>query len=152
MTIIDPKVSQFLGIPYPSEECDPFYDQFEGMILTQEQILFYNKMFGNMFLTGGGTRTWIVGSSSLTWTSDFIVPVPHWGRKITIPYGPDGLTRSATLQDGQALVIKPPMSLSANIALNFQVASQLNVTEHNNFVCGIRIGNAVYLRGIGELV
>ena len=151
MTVLEPKVSPYLSIPYPDEDSDPFMDAFEGMVLTAEQVMFYNKMFGNMFMAGGGTRTWNPTTGLFTWTSNFTLIVPQWGKKITVSYGPDNLTRAANLQDGQCLVVAVPLALANNVARNFMVQSQLNAQEHDKFVCGTRFGTALYLRSIGEL-
>lgn len=151
MAILPPQVTSFLGIQYPSQDCDPNYDQIVAMVVQMETIMFYNKMFNNMWLSAGGTRTWNGGSGLLSWTADFKIPVFHWGYEIKVQYGPDGVTRAAGLADGQALVLSVPQALNGNISLNFQVVSQLDQAAHNQLVCGYRRGSNLYLRGIGEL-
>lgn len=151
MTVIDPKISSFLGIPYPDEACDPFYDQFEGAILTIEKILFYQKMFANMIVTNGGTRTWNPVTGLFSWSADFQILVPHWGFRVNAQLGPDNTNRSVILADGQFLFIVMPMQMSANINQNFKIGSQLNVLEHDKFVVAARAGSALYIKNIGEL-
>lgn len=151
MTVLAPKISQFLFVPYPDENTDPFYDQFEGMVQAFEKIQFYNKMFANMFVTNGGVRTWNPTTGLFTWTADFLILVPHWGYRVVSSFGPDNATRAAVLQDGQFLFLSMPMSMNANINQNFQIGSQLNVQAHDKFVVAARAGSALYIRNIGEL-
>lgn len=151
MTILAPKITPFLNIPYPDEESDPFWDAFEGMVENFEQVVFYNKMFANMIVTNGGIRSWNPTSRLFSWTDDFQILVPHWGFRVRVVNGPDGMTRAAGLQDGQCLIIKMPMQMSGDITTNFTLVSQLNVQEHNNFVVAACAGSALYIKNIGEL-
>lgn len=151
MAAITPEVSDFLGIPYPAEESDPFYEPFKDMVLTMEQIMLFGKIMMNMFVTGGGTLTWNGTTGLFSWTDLFQIVVPHWGFIINVQFGPDGLNQAAGLQNGQCLVVQVPATMSQNITVNFTIASQLNAQQHNNFVCATRIGSKLYLRNNGVL-
>lgn len=144
-------LSQFMRWTVPSEFEDPFWNSYEAQINDQDGSAFLSKMMANMFLTSGGTRTWNSGSGLFTWTADFVVPIFHYGKKISIQYGPDGLTRSANLFEAQALVITLPMVVNDNLVVNFAVASQLSSAAHNQWVAGCRVGSVLQLRGLGEL-
>ena len=151
MVLKAPLKTDFLQLTYPDENCDPFYDQFVAFITESEAVMYMSKVLSNMWITAGGTRTWNSVGGIFTWTSDFIVPVPYWGYKITVPFGPDAATRTAGLADGNLLIVSVPMSFQSNAVSNFQVVSKLDPNRNDQFVCGMRVGNALYLKGIGEL-
>jgi|GEM_PF-5944411 len=151
MAIKSPKIMQYLGIPYPDEDCDPFYDQFEAMVQGIERALFFSKVFSNCVFGGGGTRAWDGTTGVFTWTSDFTLMVPQWGYKASLRYGSDNATRYASLFDGQFLVARLPMGMNDNIVLNFIQGSQLDQSRHDEIVLAARIGSKLHLRSIGEV-
>lgn len=150
MSILSPETTEFLGIQYPAEDCDPFYDQFVSLVRDLDSILFMRKIMNNLFIGGGGTRSW--GGGVLLWTDDFVIPVYHWGKRILVRYGPDGLTRGAGIQDGQCLVVNIPMSMNGDVVINFSVLDSLDQARHDQWVVGWRYGSALQLKGIGELI
>ena len=142
---------QFLGIRYPSEFEDPFWDAYEAQMQDTDLILFLRKIQNNLFIGAGGTLNWNGGSGVLTWTDDFVIPVFHWGRRILVRYGTDNLTRAVNLLDGQALVVTVPVVMNQDVTVNFSVVSQLTPTAHNQWVAGWRVGSNLQLKGIGQL-
>lgn len=151
MAVKPPKISQWLGVPYPDEECDPFYDQFEAMIQGLEAVAFHDKLARNAVFGGGGTRTWNPSTGLFQWTADFTILVPHWGFKVSVRYGPDAATRAANLADGQLLWVRLPQGMNANATANFVQGSQLVKERHDELVCVARIGSALHMRSIGEV-
>lgn len=152
MAELPPKTSQFLGIKYPEDGCDPYYKHFEEMILQHmEPIAFFQKMFQNVILGGGGTVVWDGGTGLLTWTADFTLLVPHWGFKTSIVFGPDNTTRAMNLQDAQVAWIRHPMSMNGNVTKNFLSGSQLDKTRHDELVLAARIGSKLWMRSMREL-
>lgn len=144
------ETTQFLGIRYPSEQADPFWDEYVAQMQDLDVILFHRKIQNNLFIGDGGALAWN-GAGVLTWSADFVVPVFYWGRRVLVRFGPDNLTRAVTLADGQALVVNMPTVMNADVVVNFEVASQLNPAVHNQWVAGWRIGTKLQLKGIGEL-
>lgn len=151
MAVKTPKVSQWLGVPYPDEECDPFYDQFEAMIQAFEAVTFYDKLSRNAVFGGGGTRSWNPSTGLFQWTDDFSLLVPHWGFRILLRYGPDGTTRAANIAAGQMLWARLPMGMNDNVITNFVHGSQLTKERHDELVCIARVGDALHMRTIGEV-
>ena len=151
MTIVAPEITKFLSIPIPGENSDPFMNQFRNYTNKIEEIMLFNKLFNNLYITGGGTRTWVGASGILTWTDDWVIPVFHYGKKILVQYGNDDLTRAVTLQDGQALIVTVPASLSVNRTVNFDVLDQLDTTKNDQWVAGWRNDTTLQMRGIGEI-
>lgn len=151
MALKSPKVSQWLGVPYPDEECDPFFDQFEAMVQGFESAIFFRKLFDNAVFGGGGTRTWNPGTGLFTWTADFTLMIPHWGLKANVRFGPDGVTRAVNLADGQIAWLRVPQGMTTVINLDFRSGSQLVKERHDELVCLARIGSALHMRSIGEV-
>lgn len=145
------ETTDLMKIPYPAEDSDPFWDAWVEMMNYIDRAMFFQKIMANLFIGGGGTRSWNGVSGALTWTSDFVIPVYHWGKRILVRFGPDGLTRALNLADGQFLMVTIPASMNADVVVNFEVRSQLDQTQHNQWVAGWRIGDALQLKGIGEL-
>lgn len=143
--------TDYLKITYPDEDCNPFYDQYVQGIKDIEKIIFFTRVFESLMVTAGGTRSWNGVGGLLSWTADFVIPVPFWGRKVNVVYGPDGINRSVALADGQMLVVTMPMGMVANVNKNFEVLSQLDPERSDQFVAAVRVGSAVYIKGIGEL-
>ena len=65
MTIVAAEITKFLSIPIPGENSDPFMDQFRAFTFKIEEVMFYNKLFNNLYITGGGTRIWVGASGIL---------------------------------------------------------------------------------------
>lgn len=143
--------TQYLGIRYPSEFEDPFWDNYVAQMEDVDQILFHRKIQNNLFIGDGGTLVWSGGTGVLTWTADFVVPVFFWGRKLLVRYGPDNATRAVNLIDGQALVVTVPTVMNGNVIVNFSVANQLDPNLHTQWVAGWRVGSKLQLKGIGQL-
>lgn len=142
----------FLGIDYPDENQDPFYESYEAQMQQMDQIIFMQKVMNNLFLSGGGTRTWNGGSGSFSWSADFVIPVFHWGKKINVQFGPDNMNRFVAIPDGSALVVTIPFVMNENITVNFAApVAQLTQQSHSQWVAGWRYGSVLYLKGIGEL-
>lgn len=151
MAIVEAQPTDLLGIPIPGEDSDPFYDQFVNYTNFIERVMFFRKLMVNLFIRGGGTITWLTGSSLLSWSDDFHVPVFHWGRRLNVVYGPDGATRNANIPSGSALVLTIPPTLNANRNVNFEVLARLDVNRQDQWVVGWNDDGVLQLRNFGEL-
>jgi hypothetical protein len=145
------ELSTFLKIPYPSEKEVPFYDSYLAQVEAQDAVAFMAKVQANVMVGGGGTITFTPGTSTLTWTTDFVVPVFHYGKKISIPFGPDNVNRHAIIPDGYAIVVEIPYSMSDNVILPMRLLGQLTPANHQQCVIGWRFGNKVYFRGMNSV-
>ena len=142
--------TQFLKTPIPdSDEANPSYEQFMAMVEHQEKFIYMNHLMKNLQLGGGGTLTWNTGI--LYWTDDLTVPVFHWGRKILVRFGSESLGRNLVVQNGQAIVLEIPFAPGTNTILNFTALSQLDTSKANQWVAGWRLGDKLYLNGLGEV-
>lgn len=141
----------FLAIPYPDENSDPFWDMYESQMSALDQIAFMSKIQANLFVAGGGSISFSSGTQILSWTSDLIIPVYHYGYKITVPYGPDNLTRAAIVPDGYAIVVEIPYVLTANVVAEMKILSQLTPANHAQWILGWRNGTKVYFKGMSPV-
>jgi hypothetical protein len=149
------EVSTFLQIPYPSEGQDPFYDTYLSQVEALDQVIFMNKLQNNLFVGGGGIIGFTPSSGLLYWTEDFVVPVFHFGKKMSIPYGPLGSIenpiRNTTILDGYAIVLNIPYTMTGNVSVSMQVLSQLTPLNHQQWVMAWRLGTKVYFKGMNSV-
>ena len=153
MAVQPAEPTQLLALPEPGENSDPFIDQFRAYSAALERVIFFNKIMMNMTLFGGGTKTWDAGNVLFMWTDDFIIPVPHWGRKITVQFGPSGTTRAANIANGAVLYVTVPAVISTNVTRNFEVTSQLGnpITTHDRWVVAWNVDGTLRVRNFGVI-
>lgn len=141
----------FMKYSYPSEGENPFYDSYLAQMEQIDQANFMAKLQSNLFVGGGGTVTFTSATGALNWTDDFIIPVFHFGKKISIPYGPLGAVRQAIVLDGYAIVVNIPFTMSDNVVGTMQILSQLTPLNHQQWVLGWRFGNKIYFKGMSPV-
>lgn len=140
-----------LGIPYPDEDAETYYDVYVSQMRELERLTLSAKIQNNLIIGGGGTVSFNAGTNLLNWTSDFTLPVLVFGKKITVSFGPDAATRQAALSEGSALVLEIPLSMNTDITRSFQVLNQLDINNHLLWVAAIRLGGKVLFRGLGPI-
>lgn len=151
MTIVSAIPTQFLKLPIPGEDSDPYYDQFVELMNVVEKWSYMNALIRNIFLSGGGTRLWDGMNGIFEWTDDFTVPIFFWGKRLLLRYGPDNASRNFQLQNGQAAVIEIPYVIGTDTVVNFSVVSQLDQTKPNQWVVGWRDGSSLWLHTLGQI-
>jgi len=142
-------LTDFENIPWPEEDADPFFDDFEAMIQRIDILTHHLKLAKNFFVVGGGTVAWNSGTGVLSWTADFSIPILHYGYSLKIQYGPDNTNRVAAIPDGSCLVVDIPSALQADQTVNAVVTTQLTPLSDTQFVIGYRYGTSLYLRNLG---
>jgi hypothetical protein len=145
------ELTTYMNFTIPSENEDPFWESFVQMTRDLDKSSFMRRLKENMFIGDGGTVTFSSITGLLQWTTNFIIPIPHFGLKVSVVYGPDNLNRRASLADGSMLLIDVPYTMTANVTTNFRLATQLNTTSQQEWVAAIRIGSKVYFRGLAPL-
>lgn len=144
--------STFCKFPYPDEYANPFWDQYESQIQAMDKLIFMRKIKENIIVGGGGIFSFVSLTGIFTWTDDFILPIYHFGKKISIQFGPDGLNRSVTIPDGYALSISIPFAMKTNETRNFSVISQLTPVDEQQFIVAFRSGSKIYFnRGLSPV-
>ena len=79
-----------MGVPYPSENQNPYYSTFESMANELDQLNFAWFNHINTIVAGGGTISW--SSGTLSFTADIDIVSPTHGVKQTIPLAESGIS------------------------------------------------------------
>lgn len=143
--------STYMKYSYPDEYANPFWDDFEALVRQVDKASFMSKLKSNLLIGDGGTVSFNSTSGIISWTGDFVIPMPHFGFKLTVSYGPDGISKQMGLLDGSAIVVDLPFAMSQNETRTFQVSSQLNQSSNSLWVAGVRIGDKVYFKGLSPV-
>lgn len=135
--------------PYPSENQDPFWDDFEAMAQAIDGSLYANREDRQTVLMDGGTFTWNIDSGThigtLTWAGTINLSAPITGFKWFISTG------SIQLLDGEVFSVTLPRAPLTNIALVARKGSQVPSTDAD-LIVGIRSGSHFYFRNGRSLV
>lgn len=137
-------LSSLTEIPYPDEKEDPFFDSFQSMINDMDDK-FYGLLSSACNVVVSPNITWNASGSLLTWDDDFIIPILSTNRKLIVRYGPDLVSRSATVNDGDKLIITVPRSSAQDVIANLQIVSVSIPWQNGLFVLGMRSGNGLYM-------
>lgn len=128
-----------MNYTYPSRDQDPWYDDFQSLVNALDSSTFAHREDRSLVFTGGGTLSWTLGTSTLTWTDIIRIASTISGRQITIG------ANSVVLNDGQILYLELTRQPLQNISTSFLTANQLPSTN-NACAVAVRIGGVVYFR------
>jgi hypothetical protein len=129
---------------YPEENKDPhFVDLKTFFYLVDDGTMGLLNTAGNVFIPPASV-TWDPINLVLSWSGQFEIPLMSIGFSFYIPYGPDGLTPSATLSDGARLIVVVPRTASGNLTGNFQVVTSTQVIQNGLFTAGFCRGTKFY--------
>lgn len=98
-----------LGLQYPDEGDDPYFDRISSFFAGLDTFIFANMADRNMFLWGGGTLSFNSTSGAVTWTSPLLLIDLVSGFSVTIA------ASTITLADGQCAYVDTDRSLSGNV-------------------------------------
>ena len=137
--------TDFTKIPYPQEKEDPFYESFKSMIVAVD-----TKIYGLLSSAGNivippNNMVWDASQSLLTWDSDFIVPILSTNRKLFVRFGPDQVTRTAIINDGEKLIIVAHLTSNEDVVANLQIVNNEVPWQDGLFILGMRSGNGLYM-------
>lgn len=131
-------------IPYPSDNDDPWFEGFQQTIdYVDNQIYGLLVTAGNIIIPPPNI-VWNLSLSQLSWDDDFIVNILSSNFSFKIKYGPDGINRSMTLNDGDKVVITVPVSSASDVNGNFKIVSGKLQYATGIYVFGMRVGNKFY--------
>ena len=128
-----------MNYTYPSRDEDPWYDSFESLVTALDSSTFAHREDRSLVFAGGGTLSWTVGTSTLTWDDTVQIASTISGRRISVS------ANSLTMADGQILYLELTRQPLQNISTSFQVADQLPSTN-NACAVAVRLGGVVYFR------
>jgi len=130
-------------IPYPSENSDPFFDQFVGMVEAVDSAVYAEREDRQTLLTGGGSIAFTINLSTLkgrlSWDGNIRIPAPITGFYWYIAPG------YVDLLDGNAFYVTVPRAPTQNTAVLALTASQVPSSDADLMV-GIRSGVQFYFR------
>lgn len=130
-------------IPYPSEDQDPFFDDFEGMIQAVDASLYAEREDRQTVLMDGGLFTWNINPTTqigtLTWAGTINLSAPITGFKWFLTAG------NVQLLDGEVFYVTLPRAPLTNLALVVRKGSQVPSTDAD-LIVGIRSGSHFYFR------
>jgi len=129
-----------LDIEYPAESQPEWYDVFVAMMNDLDSKLWLSIENGYLFLAGGGTVSFEIATSTLTWTEDFEVHSSLSGGKVVIPAG-----SLAGISDGDVIYVEISRPLTGVqdrvLASSGSIGSNLN-----RVFIGLRRGDDIVLR------
>jgi len=143
---ITPRIS----IPYPSENQDPFYEQFVGMVNALDASLYAGREDRQLVLMDGGAFHFVVDPgtniATLSWTGTINIAAPITGFLWFIGAG------SINLLEGEVFYVNLPRAPLTNVSVTAQHAAQVPSSDADTLI-GIRKGTRFYFRngrGIGD--
>jgi len=125
--------------PYPSQDQDPWFDQFVAMVQSQDASAYANREDRQLVLARGGIWEFDASSGLLEWDADLEVLSLVSGPRLVLPAG------NVTLTDGQALYVNLTRSPTSNLILSAQVSVQVPSTDEAYVIC-VRRDAEVYFR------
>lgn len=131
--------SSRMRFPYPAEFKDPWFDDFESLIAGIDASGYAAREDRNLLLAGGGTITWNVGTSTLSWSSDIVVVSTIVGFLLRVTDG------SVTLDDGQMLCVTLVRAPTSGTTIATFVESQIP-SDDTSLVLALRIGDRIHWR------
>lgn len=132
-------------IPYPSEQRDPWFDDFERMIRDIDLKLFASWEDRNIFVMGGGTFTWNSVTNTLSWTGLVEFTSSVVGFLWNVEAG------SLTINDGEFVFFQAVRAPTSNTTVSFLIGTKVpanNTQSANDAVMfAVRRGSKLYCRG-----
>lgn len=142
--------TNFLGINYPNENDDPWFDAFVAMMNSLDQRIYALGLCAGPILGGGtvGFTTISVSpfNGNFTWTAPFEVVIPGSGFYLEIPFGPDQATPSINLNDGDRVIVNVPPTSAAPVTAYLGSINGSITYEDANIVGLLTIG--IYRGGV----
>ena len=133
--------TDLLGVIYPSEGQDPFYEIFKAGQGQWDGYVYSAIENPNLFLRGGGSITLNAGSNEMTWTEDLQLINLLTGGVVTI--SADTL---AGLEDGKLVYVAVSRPISGASTGELAIADTLPISDLNKVFVAMRVGSALYMR------
>lgn len=140
--------TSILRLPFPSPNQDSWGDSFVAFAQAVDVGLAASKEDRNLFVLGGGTYSWFAngggaGVGVLAWSGAWHVFAPSSGLLETLAPG------SATLEEGQALVVRLVRRPQATPTLSASVQNRVDLDQSagDPYILAVRYQDRLYLRG-----
>lgn len=129
--------TQRMGIPYPSENDDPWWTGFVDFVRSLDSHHFASFEDRNIFFLEGGTFSWLDGT--LEWTAGLKIISPSTGIMSTLASG------TLDMDDGDFMVVDLTRGPTTSVALSVQSIAQIDPDDAPMVVC-VRNGDKLYFR------
>lgn len=125
--------------PYPSDAQDPWFSAFESMVSAQDSTGYANREDRQLIITGGGSVSFDLGTSTVTWSADIEIVSPISGFKLVIAAG------DADIAEGGCIYVNLTRAPVGNVALAMLSAGSVPNTD-DAYVLAVRNDDIVYFR------
>lgn len=125
--------------PFPSKEDDPWFDNFVAFALAMDVSGFAAREDRNILLAEGGTVTWDVATSTLSWSAPIVLTSAMTGFTWQVP------ASSEVINQGEFLSV----TLARNVLQNRNLATTVASTVPNSdnaLALAVRINDRIYWR------
>lgn len=122
------ETTQRLGIPYPSENEQTWYNTFQVGMEDIDSSIFAALEHENTIVSGGGTISWD-GAGTVDWSSDIVFVSPTFARTMTLE------AQSVVLTQGNFLILSVPSAPTANVTLLFSQVSTVAPNTTSKVFC-----------------
>lgn len=129
-----------MGFPFPSQNKDPYFNDFESMMRALDAAGFAGREDRNIFVVSTATFTYAAFTGLLTWGDEIDIFVATTGRLLVVPAG------SVNLLDGQVLWVDLVRGSLSNQTLVAQVSSTIP-SSNTALILAFRFGTLVLFRG-----
>ena len=131
--------SQRMGITYPNEFQDPWFQAFVDFVNALDGHHFASFEDRNLFFTKGGSFSWDSGTEVLDWSADLVLVSPSTGIISTLAAG------SVSIADGQFVAVDLTRGPTSPVTLSASAVSNLAPSDSPIVIC-VRNGSKLYFR------
>lgn len=130
--------------PYPSEDTDPWWEQFKAFIEAADASAYASREDRNLVVTSGGTFSFDAGTDELIWSSAIQVYSPVEGFLVSV-VSPSGAPHTLIVPDGSAVYFNTVRAPGTNVQVLALVANQIPNTD-TAVLLAVRRGDKIYFR------
>ncbi len=113
------KLTELMGIPYPSEGDDPWWAVWESFVSALDAALYAGREDASLVLFTAGYFLYESTGSTLRWTEELAIQDPRTGYRAKVA------AQSISLAAGQVAYVTMPRNMTADVTLGVSVASSL---------------------------
>jgi hypothetical protein len=136
-------------LPYPSEQRDPWFDQFLAFVQAVDSAVYAEREDRNLVIMGGGAVSWDATTNILSWVANIELPASPVGFLWRIVPG------SLVVADNQFIyfqaVRSPTDNVNVTLSTGAQVPGLISEDANNSILFGVRRGSRVYFRN-GDVI
>jgi hypothetical protein len=136
--------SNFFGWTFPDDTQDPYFDTIRAFFSQQDESVFALLNSASNIIIPPSAVAWSPSFHQLTWNADFEIPLMKSGFSLKVKFGPDGINRFATINDGQRLIVTVPTTSTGEVTANFAVVDGIVTGRNGLFTVGFCRGLNFY--------